>query len=147
MKHYRQILAISGVLCFFIAFFQIGIGFSPSLSLYFGAPEKLVSNIYYLISVCLILGSILGIFGLYAISGAGYIRTLPWLKQMLAVISAIFILRGLFVVPEALVVIGTIQSSMNVPPRFIAFSIGSLLIGFFFVTGTMGVWRSFSSKN
>lgn len=146
MKKHSQMLVISGVLCFGIALFQIAIGFSPSLSLYFGAPEALVVNNFYLITVSLIIGTILGIFGLYAISGAGYIRTLPWLKLMLAIISGIFILRGLFVIPEGLVVAGVIESSIDVAPRFVAFSIGSLLIGIFFVTGTIGGWRTFPSK-
>ena len=146
MKIHSQILAISGVFCFCIAFCQIAIGFSPSLSLYFGAPEALVANNLYLITVSMIIGFILGIFGFYAISGAGYIRTLPWLKLMLATISGIFILRGLLVIPEGLVVAGVFESSIDVAPRFVVFSIGSLLIGIFFVTGTISGWRSFPSK-
>ncbi len=147
MKSYRPILFISGVFCFCIALFQIVIGFSPSLSLYFGAPEALAANRYFLIAVSMVLGLLLGVFGLYALSGAGCIRVLPWLKHVLAVISGIFILRGLLVVPEAMVVAGIYESAIDVAPRFVAFSIGSLLIGLIFSAGTIGGWRSFSSKS
>ncbi len=140
-------LVISGTLCFAIALFQIIIGFSPSLSLYFGAPEALVKNAYMLIFVSFLVTGILTIFGLYALSGVGFIRALPGLKPGLLVISAIFILRGLLVIPEFLVVMGVVQSSIPVAPRFILFSIGSLVLGFFFITGTIGRWNSFPPKN
>jgi len=140
-------LVLSGVLSFAIAIFQIIIGFSPSLSLYFGAPEALTKNIHMLIFVSFVVAGIIGIFGLYAMSGAGYIRALPWLKQILLLISGIFILRGLLVIPEFLIIMGGAQSSIPVAPRFVFFSIGALVIGFLFITGTIGGWNSFPSKN
>lgn len=146
MEKFKQMLVLSGGFSFAIAIFQIIIGFSPSLSLYFGAPESLVRNIYALIIVSILIAGLLVIFGLYAISGAGYIRALPFLKQVLVMISGIYILRGLLVIPEVLVVIGAIQSSIPVAPRFIVFSIGSLLIGFFYISGTVYGWNSISSK-
>ena len=147
MKKFKQLFVLSGVLSFACALFQIIISFSPSLSLYFGAPEALVTNIYALILVSFVVAGILSIFGLYAMSGAGYIRTLPWLKQMLVVISGIYTLRGLLLIPEVLVMIGVIQTSIPVAPRFVAFSAGSFLMGLFFITGTIGGWNSFLSNN
>ncbi|MCP4720932.1 MAG: hypothetical protein GY860_15875 [Desulfobacteraceae bacterium] len=146
MKKYKQLLLVAGLLNFAIALFQAIISFSPSLSLYFGAPEALVINIYALIIVSLLIAGILAVFGLYAISGAGYIRTLPWLKQMLVAIGGIYILRGLLLVPELLIVIGVLHISIPVAPRFIVFSAGSLLIGLIFIIGTIGGWNSFPSN-
>ena len=103
------------------------------MSLYFGAPEILVKNIYMLILASFVIAGILGIFGLYAISGAGYIRALPMLKPVLLLISGIFILRGLLIIPEFLVVMGLVQSSIPVAPRLVVFSIGALVIGFLFL--------------
>ncbi len=142
-KKYKQILLAAGASCFVLALFQGILGFSPSLSLYFGAPEALVESIYTLIAVSLLIAGLLAVFGLYAFSGAGYIRTLPWLKQILAVISGIFILRGFLLIPEFLVVMGIYEISIPVAPRFVVFSLGSLLIGFIFITGTIGGWNSF----
>ena len=146
MEKFKQMLLLSGVLSFAFALFQVIISFSPSLSLYFGAPENLVTNDFALILISFIVAGFLSIFGLYAISGAGYIRTLPWLKQMLVVISGIYILRGLLLIPEFLVVIGAIQVSIPVAPRFVVFSAGSLLMGLFYITATIGGWNSFPSN-
>ncbi|MBU0969288.1 MAG: hypothetical protein KKC20_01510 [Proteobacteria bacterium] len=146
MKKFKHMLVISGILCLFMAIFQIIIGFSPSLSLSFGAPKALANNIYMLITASFLVAGILGICGVYALSGAGYIRALPRLKQMLVFISGIFILRGLLVIPEFLVVMGVVQSSIPVAPRFVVVSIGVLVLGFFFIAGTIGRWNSFASK-
>jgi hypothetical protein len=143
-KIYRQILLAAGTSCFVLALFQAVIGFSPSLSLYFGAPEALVESIYTLIAVSLFIAALLTVFGLYAFSGAGHIRTLPWIKQILAAISCIFLLRGFLLIPEFLVVMGIYEISIPVAPRFVFFSLGSLLIGFIFIIGTIGRWNSFS---
>ena len=146
MKNFKQILLFSGVLNFLFAMFQLIVGFSPSLSLYFGAPEALVANSYLLIVVSFIVAGVVAVFGLYALSGAGCIRTLPWLKPMLVVISCVYLLRGLVLVPEFLVVAGTIQSPVPIAPRFVGFSAGALLLGLFFVAGTVGGWETFPSN-
>jgi hypothetical protein len=144
MESFNQTLRSAGIICFGIALFQVVIGFSPSLSLYFGAPEVLVKNIYALIFISFVVAGILTIFGFYALSGAGYIRRLPLLKQMLVVISCVYILRGLLLVPEILVVTGAFDSAIPVAPRFVIFSIGSLLTGVIFVAGTVGGWNALS---
>lgn len=146
MKNFRQRLVLAGIICFVLALFQIMIGFSPSLSLYFGAPQALVKNIYALIAASLLVAGVLVVFGLYALSGAGFIRKLPLLKQALAAISCIYTIRGLLLVPELFVLFGGINVSIPVAPRFVIFSLGSLLIGMIFLTGIIGGWRSFSAS-
>lgn len=146
MKNFKQILVLAGVLSSILALFQALIGFSPSLSLYFGAPEILVTNIYALIVASFFIAGLLAVFGLYAISGAGYMRALPWLKQMLVVISCIYLLRGLLLVPELLIMTGILDISIPVAPRFVLFSSGSLLIGLIYLTGIIGGWQTFSKK-
>ncbi|MCP4746173.1 MAG: hypothetical protein GY874_08540 [Desulfobacteraceae bacterium] len=144
MKKYKRVLIIAGILSFVVALFQAIIGFSPTLSLYFGAPEALVTNIYVLIIVSLLISGIFVLFGLYGLSGAGYIRTLPWLKQTLAAISCILILRGVLIIPEFLVVIGVLNVSFPVEPRFAVFSFVPLLIGLLYMTGTIRGWHAFT---
>jgi hypothetical protein len=144
MKEFKRNLVWAGLLSVSLALFQAVIGFSPSWSLYFGAPEGLIKNISSLIIVSLLIAAILLLFGLYALSGAGYIRHLPGLKQMLVMISGIYILRGLLFVPELIVVLGIYEISIPVAPRFITFSIGSLFIGLIYLIGTIGGWNSFS---
>ncbi len=146
MKNFKHILVAAGVLSFAVALFQMTIGFFPSLSIYFGAPESLAENPWNLIIVSFSIAAILAVCGIYALSGAGSIRPLPWLRPILVMISGFYILRGLLLVPELLVVIGIIDSSIQVAPRFVVFSIVPLLIGLLYFLGTVGGWRTFPSK-
>ncbi len=141
----KKSLKWAGLICFGLSFFQAVIGFFPSLSLYFGAPEKLVENVYALILVSFFVAGILFLFGLYAFSGAGYIRRLPYLKPLLVFISAVFTLRGLLLIPEFLIVTKVWTVQIPVAPRFIIFSIVSCFIAFLFIYGTVRGWHSFSA--
>lgn len=143
MVKFEKQLALAGVLTLLIALFQALIGFSPSLSLYFGAPKALVINSHLLIVVSMLVAAFLAIFGCYAIAGAGLMRPLPWLRPMLVVISILFLLRGLLVIPELLVVLDVIDASIPVAPRFILFSLGSLLMGWVYSSGVLNGWNDF----
>lgn len=140
-------LDLAGALCFLLAILHAVIGFSPGLSFYFGAPEALVQNKYALIGVCFLVAMILAVFGLYALSGAGRIPALPCLNQVLVIISGIFIFRGLIGIPEFLVVMGVIKTSIPIAPRFVFFSMVSLLEGIFFITGVISKRQKFEKKD
>lgn len=146
MKNYKRILLFVGSLTIIIALFHGAMGFSPTVSLYFGAPEALVQNNYLLIISCILIAIIIAVFGLYAISGAGYIRPLPWIKQVLTAISFLFILRGILFIPELMIVLGFLDVSFPVAPRYVVFSLGILLIGLIYLLGTIGGWRSIPLK-
>jgi len=75
---------------------------------------------------------ILAVWGLYAFSGAGLIRKLPYLRPGLIVIAAIYTLRGACVIPE---VIWAAISPKAVPPQEIIFSLAALLIGITYLAG------------
>ncbi len=142
MNHSENQLMLGGILCFIFAIFQVAIGFSPSLSLYFGAPESLVKHPGMLIIVSILIGLMMSLFGLYGFSGAGKIVTLPWRRQILLGIGIVFIARGLLLLPEVLVLLNLIDSPIPVAARFIYFSIGTLLVGGIFIKGTIGQWNS-----
>ncbi len=146
-NNYKQYLMAAGTLCFLAALFQAVIGFFPSVSLYFGAPEELVESPPVLICASLLVSVLLVGSGLYALSGAGRIQSLPWLRQTLLIISGVFILRGVAFVPEILVLMGLQNAAIPVPPRFAVLSAISLLMGLIFITGTIGGWTSFSVSN
>ncbi len=146
MKNYKKILLVTGVITIITAILHAAMGFSPTVSLYFGAPEVLVQNIYILIISCILIAIIIAAFGLYAISGAGYIRPLPWLKQILATISAVFLFRGFLFIPELMVVSGLLDAPFPVAPRFVVFSLAIFILGLAYLAGTIRGWRSFPSK-
>lgn len=144
MKNYKQALKMAGLSCFGLSLVQAGIGFFPSLSLYFGAPEALVQNYPVLVVTSLLIAGLLALFGLFALSGAGVIQRLPVLKQVLVLISLIFLVRGLLILPELLAVTGLIETSIPVAMRFVFFSGVSLIIALIFIGGTISGWHSFS---
>jgi hypothetical protein len=146
MKNYKRILLFIGVITIITAILHAAMGFSPTVSLYFGAPEVLVQNDYVLIISCILIAIIIAIFGLYAISGAGYIRPLPWIKQVLAAISSLFILRGILFIPELMIVLDFLDVSFPVAPRYAVFSFGIFLVGLVYSVGTVSGWSSFPSK-
>jgi putative oxidoreductase len=75
----------------------------PDWYAFFHAPDRLVhmartGSSYPLIS-CVAIAVILGVFALYAFSGAGAINRLPFLRPVLAFVAAIFVLHGIAFVP------------------------------------------------
>ena len=137
-----KMLVWAGRISFAMAGFQAIIGVSPTWSLYFGAPASLVENLPLLVGTSLAVSALMVVFGMYAFSGAGRIRRLPCLKPVLVGIGMIFFLRGLMLIPESLVVMGLLSSSIPVAPRFVGFSFGALLVGYTFLGGTLREWKS-----
>jgi len=136
----RQLL-IAGYLSLAIAVFQAIISFVPSWSLYFGAPAEMVENRWLLLLLGEIAAVFFAIFGLYGLSGAGIIRRLFLLRTGLIVISSIYILRGLMVVYELLIVGNVILSPETVNTQGVISSLVSLFIGLNYAIGTIGSWR------
>ena len=146
MNNSNKLLILGGIICFILCLFQIAIGFSPSLSLYFGAPEHLVKNPNTLIFASISVGALLALFGLYAFSGAGKFVKLPYPKQIVIGIGVVFLLRGSLLFPELLVVFNVIESSIPIEQRFIYFSIGALIIGFIFLKGAKKIEAPIKDK-
>lgn len=146
MKLYKKVLMTAGLISFGLAFFQTVIGFSPTASLYFGAPRALTENLTLLVGTSLGVSALLIIFGLYALSGASRIQPLPWLKPVLVVVTLVYLIRGLVLVPELFVIWGILDLSVPVAQRFIWFSGGALLLGLLHLAGISRGWGEFPSK-
>jgi hypothetical protein len=138
----KKTLKIAAILSFAVAIFQAGISFSPTMSLYFGAPEKIVANPPLLIFAGLFMAVVFVVFGLYALSGAGHIRRLPLLWVGLSGISCVYTLRGLMLIPQLLILKGILSSSETVGLQSLASSLVSLCIGLVYLVGTLGIKRS-----
>ncbi|HWN44826.1 MAG TPA: hypothetical protein VNW71_21560, partial [Thermoanaerobaculia bacterium] len=84
---------------------------------------------------------VFAVFALYAFAGAGRFRRLPLLRTGLGVISAIYLVRGLSLLPEL-----AKYDSGAMLPRHLAFSFTSLVIGLLYLIGTILLWPSLSSR-
>ena len=93
--------------------------------------------------ITLFITAVFTVFGLYAFSGAGIIRRLPLLSMALLLFSAIYVLRGISVVPQ---IILKINSLATIPTRVIVFSAVALGIGLLYLVGTIKNWKSLRAR-
>lgn len=142
----KQLLRVAGGLSFAVALFQAVVCFSPSWSLYFGAPEELASNATILIIAGLFMAIVFAAFGLYALSGAGAIRALPLLRWGLLTIGSVYLLRGLLLIPQLLTMRGLLPLDESFSPQMLASSAVSLLIGLLYLAGTILEWHNLPPK-
>ncbi len=108
----RMWLKIAAGFSFFMALVQTVVSISPEAAAYFKAPPPLLENPLQLFVVGEVAALILVIFGLYALSGAKSIPHLPLLRLGLIGISTIFLLRGLFIILTALVLLGVLEGEL-----------------------------------
>jgi hypothetical protein len=102
--HYNTALIIAALLSAIASLLHVGIVLGgPPWYRFFGAGERLASACaagrVYPTVITLIIATILGTWAVYALAGAGVIAPLPLLKVALAAITAVYLLRGLAIVP------------------------------------------------
>ena len=100
-------LIAGGILSLIAALLHVGcILFGTEWYRFFGVPDPLIAS-YENGSMTLVwmtagIAAILAIWGAYAFSGAGVIGRLPLLRLALIAITAIYLARGLFLIPAIL---------------------------------------------
>lgn len=137
-------LIVAGLLSLAASLLHIGciIG-GPAWYRFFGAGEGMARAAergeLYPALVTLAIAVLLAIAAAYAFAGAGVIRHLPLMRTALVVITAVYLLRGLALVPIAFS-----------PAAQTPFNIWSSLIvlgyGIFYAVGTWKAWPSLSMK-
>lgn len=138
-------LIIAGCLSFLASILHIGciIG-GADWYLFFGAGESMAQMAAqgdaYPTVVTLIIASILTIWGLYALSGAGVILKLPLLKPCLLLITFIYFFRGI-VGLIAPFVISANWVEQNSIMFWLVSSVICCVYGAFYLLGTMKLWR------
>lgn len=100
-------LIAGGVLSILAALMHLGcIAFGAQWFRFFGAPEALIveyeGGAMTLVWMTIGISAFLTIWAAYAFSGAGLVRKLPLLRTGLIVISAIYLLRGMSLIPALL---------------------------------------------
>jgi hypothetical protein len=137
-QFHNYLLLVGGYFSLAFAVFQVaGIWWSAQAIKYLGGPAEMSvkrPTLYAL--VCVAVAVVAAIFGLYALSGAGTIRRLPLLRTGLITIAAIYVLRGLLLVPQLPVVIRHPDLL-----RFLVFSAISLCVGAVYVIGIVQLYR------
>ena len=114
----------------------------PSWYRFFGAGEQFASAAAnghrWPAIITLGIACMLGLWAAYALSGAGVIRPLPFLKLALVLITSLYLLRGLVLVPALLF------TRSSVTPFVFWSSAICLGYGAFHLFGLVQIWARFS---
>jgi hypothetical protein len=140
----RPWLKVAAGLSFAMAACQAVISVWPAAAAYFQAPPNLLNDRVRLFMVGGTAALIPVLFGLYALSGAGVIRRLPILRTALVGIGSLFLLRGLFIIPTALVVLGVLQGQVSLPG--VASHAVFLSAGIAYLGGAVLNWKTLKSR-
>jgi hypothetical protein len=146
MRAPRFLLVAGAIGSFFIAALHLVIIFvgAPGYR-YFGAPGLAVLAERGSLTPAVVTSGIVLVFtiwGFYALSGAGVVRPLPLLRTALSVIAAVYMLRGLLLIPELL----RLLSATLLAPRAAVFSAVSLCIGLAHLAGLFTLVRQGPSR-
>lgn len=136
-KETKPFLLMAGVMSSLAALLHIGVIIGgPAWYRFFGAGEQMVSmaenGSLYPAIVTFFIALILSIWALYAFSGAGLMRRLPFLRPALIIIAGIYLVRGLGIVPLFILSPETVNS-------FMLWS--SIIVTIFGLSYAIGTWR------
>lgn len=124
----------------------------PDWYRFFGAGERMArlaarGSIYpAVVTACI--AAILGVWALYAFSGAGVIRRLPLLRLSLTLIAAVFLARGILGVPAVLFMDDVYTNQLRAKMTFMVVSSAiCVVLGVCYAVGATRLWRAPSSNS
>jgi len=139
----RSLLAVGGTLSAALALLHVIVIFmGPAGYRYFGAPDEFATmteaGSLAPAALTALFAVIFGVWAVYGFAGARMIPRPPLVRLGLVIIAAVYVLRGLSAVPEALLLM---RSPGAFPGRFLIFSIVSLIVGLCYAIGARQAWR------
>lgn len=144
MAHNRALI-IGGVLSAAASFLHLAIIVGgPDWYRFFGAGEGMArlaeQGSWMPVLITVGIAGVLAVWAAYAFSGAGLIPRLPLLRTALVLISAIYLLRGLVLVPALMLNPG------GVLPFVLWSSLIVLIYGLAYAIGTWTAWPTLSGR-
>jgi putative oxidoreductase len=118
----------------------------PEWYRFFGAGERMArmaahGSLHPTI-VTILIAATLGIWSLYALSGAGIVRRLPFLRSGLVLIAAIYLCRGVFGIPLVLLVDHPYARELRARMTFmVVSSLICVLLAVCYAAGAAAAWR------
>jgi hypothetical protein len=135
------LLMLAGLLGMAVALFHVVAAFSPVLQRQFGAPERLLAaGPIVMGAASLLLAAVFAAWGLYGLSGAGWLARLPLLAPCLIGIGAVYALRGVLLAPQLLAADGRVRGDIPTDRLSLLSSAVSLTIGLLYLAGTAAAW-------
>jgi len=118
----------------------------PDWYRFFGAGERMARlaarGSIYPAAITACIAVVLGVWALYAFSGAGVIRRLPLLRLALTTIAAVYLARGILGVPFVLLVDDAYTNQLRAKMTFmVVSSLTCVVLGLCYATGAARLWR------
>jgi len=138
-KSQNTLLLVGGIFSLAFALFQVSAIWWPlSVIEYFTGPVQLsVEKPRMYAVLCLVVAALMAVAGLYSLLGANTLRRLPLLRSVLIAVTVVYLLRGLFIVPQWLIVDRHPEMF-----RILVFSLISLAVGLIHMVGVVRLCRS-----
>ena len=137
-----KVLLISGsLLALDLSLFQAHISFVSEWSAALGAPQQLVSNPRLLLIAGILMSMLMVVSGLYGLSGAGILRRLPLLRLGLLTIGLGYVMMGLPLFPQLLVLTHVVSMNQPILIEAVACSTIALIAGLLYLAGLVSGWR------
>jgi putative oxidoreductase len=146
-----RLLVSGGSLTGVAALLHLAIIFGgPDWYRFFGAGERMArlaarGSIYpTIVTACI--AAILGVWTLYALSGAGVIRRLPFLRLALTLIAAVYLARSILGVPAVMFMNGPYANQLKAKMPFMVVSSAiCMVLGLCYAVGAALVWKTSST--
>ena len=118
----------------------------PDWYRFFGAGERMARlaarGSIYPAAITAGIAAILGLWTLYALSGAGVIRRLPFLRLALLLIAAIYLARGILGIPVVLFMDDPYAKELGAKMTFMVLSSAiCVCLGLCYAAGAAPLWR------
>lgn len=118
----------------------------PDWYRFFGAGERMArlaarGSLYpAIITACI--AAILGVWALYAFSGAGVIRRLPFLRLALTLIAGVYLARGILGVPAVMLMEDPYANQLKAKMTFMVVSSAiCIVLGLCYAAGAARAWK------
>jgi hypothetical protein len=118
----------------------------PDWYRFFGAGERMARlaarGSMYPTVLTVVIAAVLGVWALYAFSGAGVIRRLPLLRLVLPLVAAVFLARGILGVP--VVMLAEHPYAVELRSRMTFMIVSSaicVVLGLCYAVGAAAVWK------
>ena len=143
LENYNTSLVLGAGLSAIAAVLHVAIVIGgPAWYRFFGAGEQFAAAAangrWWPAIITLGIACMLGLWAAYALSGAGVIRPLPLLKLALVLITSVYLLRGLVLVPAFLF------ARSSITPFVFWSSVVCIGYGAFHLLGLVGIWSRLS---
>ena len=147
MQTHQRLLVTGGALTGVASLLHLAIILGgPDWYRFFGAGERMArlaarGSVYPTVITAGI-ATVLAAWALYALSGAGLIRRLPFLTPVLTLIATVYLARGIVGIPAVLFMGGPYASQLRARMMFmVVSSVICLFLGSCYAAGAAALWK------